>query len=105
MVIKRHSILLFGDYTDPWIDALDGITLQAASSPWLQKFLDDVASIVLAEARQMDGPLRQSLTVGSTGVMFSSLADLADAHRGKTDDVGFVDAVMVYIVRAAALLG
>ncbi|TLD34119.1 hypothetical protein PspLS_00335 [Pyricularia sp. CBS 133598] len=105
MVIKGHSILLFGDYTDPWVDAFDRITLQAASSPWLQAFLDHVASIVLAETRHMDGPLRQSLTVGGTGVMFSSLTDLADAHRGKTDNVGFVDAVMVYVVRAVALLG
>lgn len=105
MITERHSILLFGDYTDPWADAFDRITLQAASSPWLQNFLDDVASIVLAETRRMDGPLRQSLIVRGTGVMFSSLAELADSHRGKKDHVGFVDAVMVYVVRAVALLG
>ncbi|TLD05220.1 uncharacterized protein PgNI_09998 [Pyricularia grisea] len=98
MLTKGHSILLFGDYTDPWADAFDRITLQATSSPWLQSFLDHVASIVLAETRQMDEPLRQSLMVRGTGFMLSSLAELADSYRGEKDPVGFVDAVMVYVM-------
>ncbi|KAK8099816.1 conidial yellow pigment biosynthesis polyketide synthase [Apiospora kogelbergensis] len=79
------TILLFGGYTEPWLDSIDRIHEQAGSCDWLRRFLDDVASIVRTETRCMYPKIRNSL--GPSGI-FSSVQEVADKYRDRDDDVG-----------------
>lgn len=95
------AVLLFGGYTEPWLDSIDRIHEQAGSCDWLRRFLDDVASIVRTETRCMYPKIRNSL--GPSGI-FSSVQEVADKYRDRDDNVGFVQCIMSYIVRAVILL-
>ncbi|KAH0430094.1 hypothetical protein CcaCcLH18_08040 [Colletotrichum camelliae] len=101
VVTTTPTILLFGGYTEPWLESIDRIHEQAGQCAWLRLFLDDVASVVRAETRHMHPKIRDSL--GTSGI-FSSVQEVADLYRDHDDDVGFVQCIMSYIVRAVILL-
>lgn len=94
------TVLLFGDYTDPWLEPINCIIEEATSTPWLHSFLKDAAVILKSQTEAMDPKLRK----GFAGGNFTSLQQVADMYRDDIDDVGFVHAVMVYIMRAVMLL-
>lgn len=98
---ETPTVLLFGGYTEPWLESIDSIHEQAASCTWLRRFLDDVASVIRAETRCMHPKIRNSL--GPSGI-FTSVQEIADLYRHHDDHVGFVQCVMSYIVRAVVLL-
>ncbi|TID00251.1 Non-reducing polyketide synthase cla3 [Colletotrichum higginsianum] len=101
-VVTTHpTILLFGGYTEPWLESIDRIHEQAGACAWLRLFLNDVASVIRAETRCMHPKIRNSL--GPSGI-FSSVQEVADLYRDHDDDVGFVQCIMSYIVRAVILL-
>ncbi|KAK1981251.1 hypothetical protein LZ30DRAFT_793799 [Colletotrichum cereale] len=95
------TILLFGGYTEPWLESIDRIHEQAGGCAWLRLFLDDVAAVVRAETRCMHPKIRNSL--GPSGI-FPSVQEVADLYRDRDDHVGFVQCIMSYIVRAVILL-
>ncbi|TEA19975.1 Non-reducing polyketide synthase hmp3 [Colletotrichum sidae] len=101
VVAATPKVLLFGGYTEPWLDSIDRIHEQAGACSWLRQFLDDVGSVIRAETRCMHPKIRTSL--GPSGI-FSSVQEVADLYRDHDDDVGFVQCVMSYIVRAVILL-
>lgn len=101
VVTTNPTILLFGGYTEPWLDSIDRIHEQAGACAWLRLFLDDVASVIRTETRCMHPKIRNSL--GPSGI-FSSVQEVADLYRDHDDDVGFVQCIMSYIVRAVILL-
>uniref|UniRef100_L2FY82 Polyketide synthase n=1 Tax=Colletotrichum fructicola (strain Nara gc5) TaxID=1213859 RepID=L2FY82_COLFN len=101
VVTPTPTILLFGGYTEPWLESIDHIHEQAGKCAWLRLFLDDVAAVVRAETRHMHPKIRDSL--GPSGI-FSSVQEVADLYRDHDDDVGFVQCIMSYIVRAVILL-
>lgn len=101
VVTPTPTILLFGGYTEPWLESIDRIHEQAGKCAWLRLFLDDVAAVVRAETRYMHPKIRDSL--GPSGI-FSSVQEVADLYRDHDDDVGFVQCIMSYIVRAVILL-
>ena len=92
------AVLLFGDVTDPWVDGMDYVTEQAASTPWLQAFLDDLFTAIKAEVKGMDRYLRESF--GNA----SSFKELAQQFRRTDDKVFLVHGILLYTVRAALLL-
>ena len=94
------AVFLFGDQTDPWIDGIDQLFKQAASTPWLNSFLDQLANDIYAEAKivTMDPALRDSLG------HFSSLQELSDRYRHSTDEFGMVRALLLHTIRAGTLL-
>jgi zearalenone synthase (nonreducing iterative type I polyketide synthase) len=94
------TILLFGDQTDPWVDGLDQLYKQAASTPWLQSFLDRIAEAIITETKSIsiDHTLQNSLG------HFSSLQDLADRYRHDNDELGVVRCLLLHTVRAGTLL-
>lgn len=94
------TILVFGGYTEPWLESIDCIHQQSISNSWLQSFLDDVASVIRAETKHMHPRIRNSF--GSSN--FPSIQEVADKYRYAKDDVGFVQCIMSYIVRAVILL-
>ncbi|KAL0931326.1 polyketide synthase [Colletotrichum truncatum] len=87
VVTTTPKVLLFGGYTEPWLESIDHIHEQAGSCAWLRLFLDDVASVVREETRCMHPKIRNSL--GPSGI-FSSVQEVADLYRDHDDDVGFV---------------
>lgn len=95
---NRPTVLLFGDVTDPWVDGIDDVYSQAATRPWLQSFLDDLFSVLKAEMRTMDRALQDSFR-GS-----SSFQELAEKYRYSGDDFGMAHAMLIYAIRAVALL-
>ncbi|KAF5520709.1 Non-reducing polyketide synthase hmp3 [Colletotrichum aenigma] len=101
VVTPTPTILLFGGYTEPWLESIDRIHEQAGKCAWLRLFLDDVAAVVRAETRYMHPKIRDSLGPSS---IFSSVQEVADLYRDHDDDVGFVQCIMSYIVRAVILL-
>lgn len=96
-----QTILLFGGYTEPWLESIDHIHEQAGSCAWLQRFLDDVTSVIRTETRCMHPKIRNSF--GPSGI-FTSVQEIADQYRDHDDHVGFVQCIMSYIVRAVILL-
>lgn len=98
MVSDPQTILYFGDQTDAWVDGIDQLYRQAATTSWLQTFLDDLCQVVKDESIGMDRVLQDSLGV------YSSLLELADRYRYTTDEVGMARAVLLHAVRAAMLL-
>ncbi|KAF9634982.1 LasS2 [Lasiodiplodia theobromae] len=98
MASSPQTILYFGDQTDSWADGIDQLYRQAATTPWLQTFLDELCQAVKEESAGMDRVLRDSLGV------YSSFLDLADRYRHTTDEVGMAHAVLLHVVRAAMLL-
>ncbi|KAM0716792.1 hypothetical protein Q7P37_008237 [Cladosporium fusiforme] len=93
-----ESVLLFGDYTEPWIESIDSLCRQAVSEAWLQSFLDDTVTIIKEQKRSIERTLQDSLGE------FTDLKDLADRHRGRTDEISYVQGLMLFTVRAAYLL-
>ncbi|KAF2273801.1 polyketide synthase [Westerdykella ornata] len=93
-----HTVLYFGDQTDGWVEGIDQLHRQAATTPWLKDFFDDVLRVVKEESQGMDDVLTDSL--GD----YSSLFDLADRYRYSPDEVGMARAVLLHVVRAAMLL-
>ncbi|RFN53982.1 non-reducing polyketide synthase [Fusarium flagelliforme] len=98
MAPNKKTILLFGDQTDSWVDGIDRLYQDAASSPWLQSFLDDLTHAFKAHTGGMDAVLRESL--GD----FATLQELAEKYRYTTDDVGMAQAFLIYAVRAGIFL-
>lgn len=98
---ETPTILLFGGYTEPWLEFIDRIHEQAGLYAWLRRFLDDVASVVRAETKCMHPKIRNSL--GPNGI-FTSVQEVADQYRHHDDHVGFVQCIMSYIVQAVILL-
>lgn len=98
---ETPTILVFGGYTEPWLDSIDALHQQASTCDWLRRFLDDIASVVRTETRCMHPKIRTNL--GPSGV-FTSVQEIADQYRDHDDSVGFVQCIMSYIVRAAILL-
>lgn len=98
MVYRQQTVLYFGDQTDPWADGIDRLYRQAATSTWLQSFLDDLTRVFKEEARGMDRVLHDSL-----GDYFS-LLELADRYRHTTDEMGMAHAILLHALRAATLL-
>jgi hypothetical protein len=94
------TILLFGDQTDSWVDGIDQLYKQAASTPWLKTFLDKLSDVIRAEAKviTMDRTLHNSLG------HFSSLQELGERYRHTTDDLGVVRSLLLHTVRAGTLL-
>ena len=94
------TILLFGDQTDSWVNGIDQLYQQAASTPWLKSFLGQLADVLNAEARKitLDRAIQDSLG------RFSSLQELADRYRYDTDELGVVRCLLLYTVRVGTLL-
>ena len=98
MTSVLQIILYFGDQTDHWADGIDQLYRQAATTSWLQSFLDDIAQVFKQEAQGMDRVLHDSL--GD----YSSLLELADRYRYATDEMGMAHAMLLHALRAAMLL-
>lgn len=92
------SVLYFGDQTDSFVDGIDQLFRQAATTPWLQNFLDDLARVFKEESMGMDPVLQKSM-----GEYFS-LLELADQYRHTADEVGMARAVLLHAVRGSMLL-
>ena len=94
------TILLFGDQTDSWVDGIDELYRQAASTPWLKSFLDQLAGVINAEAKNitLDRAIQDSLG------HFSSLQELGERYRHSTDELGVVRCILLHTVRAGTLL-
>ncbi|KAI0158059.1 beta-ketoacyl synthase domain-containing protein [Xylariaceae sp. FL1272] len=94
------TVLLFGDQTDSWTADLDAIFRQAATTPWLQLYLDDFCDVVNDEIRKiiLDRALRASLGT------FSSLQELAERYRHEPDLLGMARALLLHAARSATLL-
>jgi hypothetical protein len=93
-----QTILFFGDQTDSWVSSIDQLFKQSSSAPWLQFFLDELAIAFKAQTKGMDHILKESL--GD----FSSLQELAEKYRYGSDEMGLVQAILIYTVRAGMLL-
>lgn len=98
MASVLQTILYFGDQTDSWADGIDQLYRQAATTSWLQSFLDDLTQVFKEEAKGMDRVLHDSL--GD----YSSLLELADRYRHATDEMGMAHAMLLHALRAAMLL-
>lgn len=92
------SVLLFGDYTEPWIESIDSLYKQAGSAPWLQSFLDDTVLVIKEQKKGAERFLQDCLGE------FTDLKDLADRYRHTTDEISYVQGLMLYTIRAAYLL-
>jgi iterative type I PKS product template protein len=94
------TVLLFGDATDSWVDGLDQIHKQAASTPWLKSFLDKMCDTIHTEINSniIDRALQASLG------RFSSLQELAERYRHSKEELGVVRALLLHAVRAGILL-
>jgi hypothetical protein len=94
------TVLLFGDQTDSWVDGIDQLYKQAASTPWLKSFLDKLYDAIKAELKitTIDRALQNSLG------HFSSLQELGERYRHSTDDLGVVRSLLLHTVRAGNLL-
>ena len=94
------TILLFGDQTDSWVEGIDQLYQQAASTPWLKSFLDQLADAINAEAKKigLDRAIQDSLG------HFSSLQELGERYRHCTDDLGVARCLLLHTVRAGTLL-
>lgn len=97
---EKTTILLFGDQTDSWIDGIDHLYKQAISTPWLQSFLDELSCAFNTEikAAMLDHALLDSLG------HFSNLQELNERYRHTTDDLGMVQSLLIYAMRAGTLL-
>ncbi|EHK96622.1 putative Conidial yellow pigment biosynthesis polyketide synthase [Glarea lozoyensis 74030] len=82
--VPAATTLLFGDQTDSWVDGIDQLYKQAASTPWLKLFLDKLYDAIKAELKitTLDRALQTSLG------HFSSLQELGERYRNSTDDLG-----------------
>ena len=98
MASALHTILYAGDQTDAWADGIDQLYRQAATTSWLQSFLDDLTQVFKEEAKGVDRVLHDSL--GD----YSSLLELADRYRYVTDEMGMAHAMLLHALRAAMLL-
>lgn len=98
MDTQTKSILYFGDQTDSFVDGIDQLFRQAATTPWLQDFLDEMLRVFKEESIGMDHVLQKSMGE------YSSLLDLADRYRHSPDQVGMARAVLLHTVRAGMLL-
>lgn len=94
------TVLLFGDATESWVDGLDQLYKQAASTPWLSAFLDDLTEAIRLEARaaNLDRALRNNLG------HFSTLLELGDKYRHESEQYGLIRALLLHTVRAGNLL-
>ncbi|KIM92530.1 hypothetical protein OIDMADRAFT_62490 [Oidiodendron maius Zn] len=94
------TILLFGDQTDSWVDSIDQLYKQAASTSWLKSFLEKLADVIKEEAKTstMDRALQDSLG------RFSSLQELGERYLHSNDELGMVRALLLHAVRAGTLL-
>ena len=95
---NHRTILLFGDVTDSWTEGIDYVYRQTKDKPWLRLFLDELFSVIKAEAKDMDRVLRNSLQ------NTSSFQELADRYRHTGDEFGMASAIIVYAIRAVVLL-
>ncbi|KAH7357483.1 non-reducing polyketide synthase [Pyrenochaeta sp. MPI-SDFR-AT-0127] len=94
----QRTVLLFGDYTEPWVESIDHLCRQARSTPWLQLFLNDIVDIFKDEKKHLEPFLQDSLGE------FSNLEEIAEKFRNATDEISYVQGLMLYTVRAACLL-
>ncbi|KZN88913.1 Conidial yellow pigment biosynthesis polyketide synthase [Penicillium chrysogenum] len=94
------TILLFGDQTDSWIEGIDQLYNQAASTPWLKSFVDNLACVVNAETKTilLDRALQNSLG------HFTSLQELGDRYRHSNDEFGVARALLLHTLRVGTLL-
>lgn len=98
MKSSQPTVLLFGDYTEPWIESVDVLCKQADSTPWLHAFLDDIAQLMKDYRKELEPFLQASLGE------FTDLQTLADRWRHKEDEIAFVSGLMLYTIRAAFFL-
>nr|L7XAV2.1 RecName: Full=Non-reducing polyketide synthase curS2; AltName: Full=Dehydrocurvularin biosynthesis protein 2 [Aspergillus terreus]AGC95321.1 CURS2 [Aspergillus terreus] len=95
---NRPAVLLFGDVTDPWVDGIDYVYSQAATTPWLRSFLRDLFTVLKVEMRTMDRTLQESFRD------CGSFQELAERYRHTGDDFGMAHAMLTYVIRAVVLL-
>lgn len=95
---SERTVLLFGDYTEPWVESIDRLCRQARSTPWLQSFLTDIVNVFKDEKKELEPFLQDSLGE------FSNLEDLVEKFRNTTDEISYVQGLMLYTVRSACLL-
>ncbi|KAK2786783.1 polyketide synthase pks13 [Onygenales sp. PD_12] len=98
MESHHHTVLLFGDVTDPWVDGIDYVYNQAATKPWLRSFLGDLFTVLKEETRAMDRALQESFKA------CSSFQELAERYRHTGDEFGMAHAMLIYAIRAVVLL-
>ncbi|KAJ1715134.1 PKS-like enzyme [Aspergillus flavus] len=95
---NHHTVLLFGDVTDPWVSSIDYVYSQAATKPWLQSFLDSLFSAIRSGTRAMDRAMQDSLR------NCSSFQELPAKYRYTGDEFGMAHAMLIYVIRAVDLL-
>lgn len=95
---NHHTVLLFGDVTDPWVGSIDYVYSQAATKPWLRSFLHSLLSAIRSGTRAMDQAMQDSLRD------CSSFQELAERYRSTGDEFGMVHAMLIYVIRALDLL-
>ena len=98
MASAQQTILYCGDQTDPWAEGIDQLYRQAATTSWLQSFLDDLVQVFKEEVKGMNRVWLDSL--GD----YSSILELADRYRYTTDELGMAHALLLHALRAAMLL-
>jgi hypothetical protein len=98
MKTSHRTVLLFGDVTDPWVEGIDHVYVQAAKKPWIRSFLEDLFSAIKTETKAMDRVLQEGLKDSS------SFQELAERYRHAGDDFGMAHAMMIYAIRAVVLL-
>ena len=59
MKTSHRTVLLFGDVTDPWVEGIDHVYVQAAKKPWIRSFLEDLFSAIKTETKAMDRVLQE----------------------------------------------
>ena len=94
------TVLLLGDATESWVDGLNQLYKQAASTPWLNTFLDELTETIALEARaaSLDRSLQDNLG------HFSSLTELSDRRRYESEQFGLVRAHILHAGRAGNFL-
>lgn len=98
MASVPQTILYCGDQTDAWADGIDQLYRQAATTSWLQSFLDDLVQVFKEEAKGME-----RIWLDSLGD-YSSLLELANRYRHTTDEFGMAHAMLLHALRATMLL-
>lgn len=98
--VPSTSILLFGDFTDPWYESMLQINKDARTTPWLRSFLDHVTAVIRKETKDMDPRLMQSMG----GKDFVSLEEIVEMFRGVPEEHGLVQCIMAFIMRAVPML-
>lgn len=98
MAKSAQAVLLFGDQSDAFTEAIDYVCRQAEHQTWLRKFLDDAAAVLHSETSRWRHTLRESLGT------YHTIQELSDQFRHKDDDTGLAHGLLVFIMRQCLLL-